>query len=534
VVARAKGDQVAATYDVFISHNRADKPWAHALADRLSEISYNHRPLRPWLDEQVLDPGDAYESELTTALDRSRHLLVALSPESVASRWVKLEVDYFVERDPDCSRVTTVVLRPCEGIARLAKAARLEWAEHAATKVAFEIVRRLCPRPSPDLHRFRHVEDAFKRAVLHATSMSPTPERDRLRDALFAFDIDDPDLEGLAVQAFVRVGALLVQFQSNWPEYGYPAKLLLGDCLANALARSSAYRQVVRRYLESGSPTLLSVVARALSRVADLSPAHLDPTLLLGLVARLDSTELTREDDATIGLLCHALGKAREAPIVMMLIKLLGKAGPVARQVAAGSIGVSLLLKEVALITEDEPITDDRTRVAAPALLLSGELTTIARGQSPAVQHAVAIAHQELLHAYPDTPPAPWAMNWRFETAPAPALIERGPLLGIVARATVANMAAVAARIDARHAVCLAEARVVDALFDRAGALVIPAQSEDTHLCRRLRSRGVTFVMLSPHDIGALSDDDYLFADDSEVTVWRSAVRTRRLVDEFP
>ena len=41
------------TYDVFLSHNRKDKPRVIALAERLKEAG-----LRVWLDDWVIKPGD--------------------------------------------------------------------------------------------------------------------------------------------------------------------------------------------------------------------------------------------------------------------------------------------------------------------------------------------------------------------------------------------------------------------------------------------------------------------------------------------
>jgi TIR domain len=72
------------------------------------------RPLRLWLDEQFLDPGDLTQhAELTTALDRSRILLLVLSPASVASAWVKVEFEYFLStrRSDD---VIALLKTPCE------------------------------------------------------------------------------------------------------------------------------------------------------------------------------------------------------------------------------------------------------------------------------------------------------------------------------------------------------------------------------------------------------------------------------------
>jgi len=523
-----------ATYDVFISHNHADKPWARALADVLAGYRYNHRLLRVWLDEQVLDPGGADESEITTALDRSRHLVVGVSPESVAARWVKLEIDYFLDHhDPECRRVTVVALRSSAGFPQLERARRLDWSQPPGAALR-ALIAHVCPTRVVDRHPFRGVEDAFKRAVTtDRDALGPTAERDRLRDELFAFDIEDPGLEGMAVEAFERVGTLLEGYRQNWPEYSYPAQLLVGDCLASGLARSMAYRQVVRRYIDAGSPAKLSAVARALSVLAVVRPGDLDPTLVLGVATRLAATG----DDgyeATVGLLSHALGKARAEPIAMFLIKMLGEGLPIARRIAAGAISLSHLVHEVALISDTVPVVAATTRLPAPAMILSGELTDMGRGQTAEVQRIVALAVVELMEAYPDDDLATWAMNWHLETIGPAVHVERGPLLGIVAKATVANMAQVAERIDPRHVVCLTEPRVVDALFDRAGAVLIPDQPDDTHLCKRLRARAVSFAMLPSDRLAALADDDYLHLDDARVTLWRSDDRERRLASDLP
>src|SRR5678815_3290984 len=97
LVRQSTSDRPAFGYDLFLSHNRADKYWVRELATRLAEHAYNGRPLRPWLDEQILDPGElGRNAELTTALDRSRLLVIVLSPESLASTWVRYELEYFL------------------------------------------------------------------------------------------------------------------------------------------------------------------------------------------------------------------------------------------------------------------------------------------------------------------------------------------------------------------------------------------------------------------------------------------------------
>ena len=86
-------------YDIFLSHNHADGELVSAIADRLANHYYNMRPLRPWLDAQVLDRGPLdSDRELFSALDRSRLLAIVLRPEAVQSEWVRKELDYFLLR----------------------------------------------------------------------------------------------------------------------------------------------------------------------------------------------------------------------------------------------------------------------------------------------------------------------------------------------------------------------------------------------------------------------------------------------------
>jgi hypothetical protein len=89
-------------YDVFLSHNSADKPRVRRLAERLRAAN-----LRVWFDEWVIQPGErpspvgrervaegrVRERELAIerGLEASRTLVLCLSPAPLASDWVGLE-----------------------------------------------------------------------------------------------------------------------------------------------------------------------------------------------------------------------------------------------------------------------------------------------------------------------------------------------------------------------------------------------------------------------------------------------------------
>ena len=83
------------SFDVFLSHNQADKPQVRRLAERLKGAG-----LRVWLDEWVVKAGDIIALKVDEGLEQSRVLLLCLSPAALASDWVALERSTAIHRDP--------------------------------------------------------------------------------------------------------------------------------------------------------------------------------------------------------------------------------------------------------------------------------------------------------------------------------------------------------------------------------------------------------------------------------------------------
>ena len=73
---------------VFISHSSKDKVFVRRLASDLEE-----RKLGVWIDERELAVGDSIASGIESGLRDSDYLIAVLSEHSVASRWVKAELN---------------------------------------------------------------------------------------------------------------------------------------------------------------------------------------------------------------------------------------------------------------------------------------------------------------------------------------------------------------------------------------------------------------------------------------------------------
>ncbi len=96
-------------YDVFLSHNHADKPRVRRLAERLKAAA-----LRVWFDEwnipkaegkRMKDESELHPSSFTPhplldqGLEQSRVLLLCISPNALASGWVAVERSTAIHRD---------------------------------------------------------------------------------------------------------------------------------------------------------------------------------------------------------------------------------------------------------------------------------------------------------------------------------------------------------------------------------------------------------------------------------------------------
>jgi len=523
-------------YDAFISHNHADKVWARELAERLSNVDFHGRPLRPWLDEQFLDPGNlGQKAELTTALDRSRMLLLVLTPASAASTWVDFELEYFL-RNRRIEEVVPLLKASCESPRILGGAKPHDFTEAAHYESAFgELVERLCPPGGTGVNEANVFVDQAWKTASEADSggfdSGPSPARDALLATLLRFTIDDPATEGLALTSFMRAAQLLLRDHEGDHPAAYNMKMCLGECLAVAIRRHGRYRQVAQRYLDletedTEDPVLVFVVARAYSKVAEIDPAFIDLGTLLRVAARLDArAPITNKKASVAVLLGRIAAKLRGTDLGDLLIQTLSAGGAAGRIAAIGGISVAeeqapsvFYVSELAAV-HAAGVLPRGVALEPPSRKLLALLFGIDLDQPSIVRQKLEIAKQDLRRAFA-IDDLPYGYTWfALRHAPPAVYRHRAPFMGTVARATTANMEDLALRLDASHVVCITEPRVVESLFDRAGALLIPLQDESSPQCRRLRGRSVPFAMLDEEQVADLKEGDHVEIEDDYMRI---------------
>ncbi|QMU30648.1 toll/interleukin-1 receptor domain-containing protein [Adhaeribacter radiodurans] len=101
-------------YDIFLSHNGADKPWTEKLAYDI-ESNTEGRPLKVFFDKWDIKPGANLPEELEKGLTGSRFLGLVMSPQAFKSDWVALERSTAIMRDPAAKLRTIIPLlrKPC-------------------------------------------------------------------------------------------------------------------------------------------------------------------------------------------------------------------------------------------------------------------------------------------------------------------------------------------------------------------------------------------------------------------------------------
>jgi hypothetical protein len=75
-------------FDVFVSHSSEDKPWVLRLVADLARYGVS-----VWLDENEIRPGTSIVSALERGIEVSNAMILVVSPEAMASGWVREEYD---------------------------------------------------------------------------------------------------------------------------------------------------------------------------------------------------------------------------------------------------------------------------------------------------------------------------------------------------------------------------------------------------------------------------------------------------------
>ena len=95
----------ALDYDAFLSYTHGDRPVVSGIQKGLHHIGRRVgqlRALRVFRDDTDLTASPDLWGRITDALDRSRFLIVTLSPQAAQSHWVNKEIAYWLEhREPE-------------------------------------------------------------------------------------------------------------------------------------------------------------------------------------------------------------------------------------------------------------------------------------------------------------------------------------------------------------------------------------------------------------------------------------------------
>ena len=524
--------RVAYGYDLFLSHNWADKDWVRKLATRLADHSYNGRTLRPWLDEQVLDPGeDVREAELTTALDRSRLLVIVLSPEAMESTWVQYELQYFLaSRARD--EIILIRRRPCATPEVLKDLDVLDFSNDDELESNFsKLIRLVCPGPEVNIAELNEqIKDAWWESLMSGSSgydPTPTAANSALLATLLNYDISDAAAEGLALLAFDQLGDSMLKLN---PDDSYGMKMLVGEILAAAILKNERYRQVVPRYLalepeDALHPDLSFAVLRSSSKLAEIDSRVVEQSAVWAALTKLDAIgKLFLERKAAAALGGRVVAKMRGSDLGDLLIHVLSTGGSASK--IAAIAGITMIEDDKGpdyYLPEFKDIADKKTVPYKPASPPSQRLIALLDGiadyESDEVQLALKNGIVELQQNFGDKP-AVYIDGWELLREEPPALqINNGPIIGTVCRITAANMEEAAQKLQVSDIACLTEPRIVDALFDRCGAFIIEQQDIASPQCRRLISRDRRFAMLEHGRMDTLADGDHIAFESDRTTI---------------
>ncbi|MBI3914524.1 MAG: tetratricopeptide repeat protein [Chloroflexi bacterium] len=127
-------------YDVFLSHNRADKNWTRMLAARIEREKWNERALKVFFDEWDIQPGDNIPIALERALPTSRKIALVMSPDFFNSEWTESERAAATIFSPAnrSKRMMPLLVRDCDIPSMLAPLKYIDFRDAAKFESAFK------------------------------------------------------------------------------------------------------------------------------------------------------------------------------------------------------------------------------------------------------------------------------------------------------------------------------------------------------------------------------------------------------------
>ena len=94
--------------EVFLSHSSADREFTAKLANVL-----RRHGVPVWYSETDIQGAQQWHDEIGTALQRCDWFVVVLTPDAVASMWVKRELLYSLQQDRFDGRIAPVLFKSC-------------------------------------------------------------------------------------------------------------------------------------------------------------------------------------------------------------------------------------------------------------------------------------------------------------------------------------------------------------------------------------------------------------------------------------
>jgi hypothetical protein len=130
--------------NVYISHSNADEKLVDDLRRALAR-----QDIAVWNPASQIAPGANWGLKYGKALQNADAVVVLLSPQSVKSDWVRLEIEYALSSPQFRDRLIPVIVKPTEDIPWILRKQQLIRATKDLDETARRIANALRKTPAP-------------------------------------------------------------------------------------------------------------------------------------------------------------------------------------------------------------------------------------------------------------------------------------------------------------------------------------------------------------------------------------------------
>jgi hypothetical protein len=504
-------------FDFFISHSSKDDEWVGKLVEALEEKT-KENPLFIWYDENNLSPGDFILQKIEDGIVNSKHIGVVLTPDSVASDWVRFERMIFQTADPlgRQKKLIPLLLKDCEIPISLKAIKQIDFRNEQ--NFAEGVDQLLCVLQRPIVQEPKWKEE-IEGLIQNAKIFNPNTGK-------YIYQLKNQD----STQIYQWIESLnkddshqrneIEQIIFDLLAYDdYLLTMTVSEFVASLVLTSTAYNWLISKMIGATDWNVIMAGVRTYSKLAEIDEDLVDISELIKLSLRLDSKPMLSSTEKTASIhLIRTIGKINRHANGESIIRYLSTKGPISKEIAANSIAFDFSNNGPMFMTNLLKGKSNRVIESVPP---TKEQLAILIALSQDSNFAVWTCAVDVINQVKET----WNVEIdrssvkknrkEISTGGSVHFSQRAPFSGFLRRANSTNQFEIQENLSLGTVVLIETDQALEFLFRDASGIIVDLEARLSHRSLRLMNLGTPHASIDQKFLKDIPDGTFISVNEN-------------------